>query len=306
MFLKHQQNMLLLVLFSSAPLFFWGGPGNYSHRLFKEFWNFGHLIFFGLFAVWFCNYLFGKGRSIVYSSIVVITSVACIGLVIELAQLDISDRSFSWIDVLRDLSGGIIGICYVTGRDSTRQVLPGFLATIILLMNLVPFALICLDEYRAHRDFPLLASFENALELKRWGSGKGISRNSIVRHEGKWSAKITLTTEKYSGVSLQHFPRNWSTQKVLTFSVFNPGPDLPLHYRVHDKLHRGSKQQYSNRFNGSTMLTRGWNKIAIPMEDILNGPRDREMDLTQIHGFGVFVIQQTTPRVIYIDDVRLM
>ncbi len=89
----------------------------------------------------------------------------------------------------------------------------------------------------------------------------------------------------------------------LAFSIFNPGSQIVLHYRVHDNLHIGDMQLYSNRFNGKSVLTTGWNEVIIPIADILSGPQERSMDLTKISSFGIFVISQDERRVLYIDNV---
>ena len=162
-----------------------------------------------------------------------------------------------------------------------------------------------LDEYRACSDFPLLGDFENESELSRWEGDGRLIRDTEVSRQGNYSAKISLTTDLYSGISLRHFPGDWSGRAGLTFSVFNPGREITLHYRVHDILHRGNVQQHTNRFNGNTVLHPGWNDIVIPMVDILNGLQGRTMDVTKIRGFGLFVMQQTDRRVLYLDNVRL-
>ena len=122
-----------------------------------------------------------------------------------------------------------------------------------------------LDEYRAHREFPLLGDFENKSELSRWEGGARLSRDTEVSQQGNYSAKITMTTDHYSGVSLRHFPGDWSGWTGLAFSVFNPDREFELYYRVHDILHRGDMQEYSNRFNGKNVLHHGWNDIVIPI-----------------------------------------
>jgi hypothetical protein len=118
------------------------------------------------------------------------------------------------------------------------------------------------------------SDFENESELSRWEGGA-------------------------------HFPGDWSGRAGLAFSVFNPGGEVKLHYRVHDILHRGNVQQHTNRFNGDTVLHPGWNDIVIPMNDILYGLQGRTMDVTKIRGFGLFVIRQADSRVLYLDNVRL-
>jgi hypothetical protein len=129
---------------------------------------------------------------------------------------------------------------------------------------------------------------------------------SSPRLQGRYSAKIILTTDEYSGVALQYFPGDWSGRKSLAFNVFNPGQPISLHYRVHDYLHRGDTQPYDDRFNGKTILEHGWNEIVIPLKDIIEAPRGRKMDVTKIRGFGIFVMKQTERHVLFLDNVRLL
>jgi len=129
---------------------------------------------------------------------------------------------------------------------------------------------------------------------------------TLPRVQGKYAARITLTTDKYSGVALNYFPGDWRGRRALAFQVFNPGQPLTLHYRVHDALHQREVQAYGDRYNGRSLLTEGWNEIIIPMTDIIAAPEGRAMDVTKIRGFGVFVVQQKERRVLFLDNVRLL
>lgn len=130
----------------------------------------------------------------------------------------------------------------------------------------------------------------------------GLTLDSQVRLKGNYSGKIELGTERYCG----HFLRDWGNCSGLSFSVFNPGEIVQLHYRIHDNLHSGGFQDFSNRFNGNATLNHGWNKITIPMINILNGPQERKMNMDKIQGFGIFVVQQKNKRILYVDNVRLL
>ena len=301
----HKRTLFTLLLFLVSPLFFFGGPDYYSPRLLNEFWNLGHLFFFALLAVLLDSYLCSKRRSMLFRIVTTFSVLAFVAFATELIQLDMIDRNFSWTDLCRDLSGGAIVLFWRLGEGGSPRFVLRVISGIILLVNFVPFGEMALDEYRAYRDFPALAGFESESELSRWNGGGCLSRDTTVSRQGDYSAKIGLTTDLYSGVSLHHFPGDWSGQDGLAFSVFNPGQEIALHYRIHDIMHRGAMQEYSNRFNGKTVLHPGWNDIAIPMTDILHGPQKRRMDLTQIHGFGIFVVQQTDRRILFLDNVRL-
>jgi hypothetical protein len=179
---------------------------------------------------------------------------------------------------------------------------------IIVIVNLVPLGIALTDEYRSYKDFPLLAGFEREAELSRWANGRvNLSMVPSPRCQGRYSARITLTTDKYSGVSLQHFPDNWSGRSALAFNVYNPGQPVILHYRVNDFQHYSNNiQSYDDRYNGRTVLDNGWNEIVIPLADIIEGPARRKLDVTKISGFGMFVMEQTERHVLFLDNVRLL
>ncbi len=46
--------------------------------------------------------------------------------------------------------------------------------------------------------------------------------------------------------------------------------------------------------------------ITVPIEEIVNGPKKRKMDLAHIQGLGFFVTEQPCERVLYFDDIRLL
>ena len=96
-------SLLSLLLLLASPLFFFGGPDYYSPRLLNEFWNLGHLFFFGLFAVFLDRYLCSRRCPMLFRIVVTVTALLFVGLAIELIQLGVADRSFSWEDLFRDL-----------------------------------------------------------------------------------------------------------------------------------------------------------------------------------------------------------
>ena len=93
----------------------------------------------------------------------------------------------------------------------------------------------------------------------------------------------------------------------MKFSIFNPGPDsLRIVSRIHDIHHHLNDQEFSDRYNKSFIIYQGWNDISIFLEDILNAPDTRLMDMQNIKGFGLFTIELPQPRVIFIDKVELL
>lgn len=303
---RHWIVIALLLIF---PLFFICGPGYFSPRSLKEVWNLGHFFFFALLVLVLDSHWCSTGRSIYFRIFAVFLTLVCVGLGIELIQLNIAGRFFSWNDVGRDLLGGAVALLWKTGRKLPRiqSALIGMVSTFIVLFQFVPLGIVLADEYRSYRDFPLLSGFENGAELNRWSADR-VERSLVTspRVQGRYSVKISLTTEKYSGLSLRHFPNDWSGWSALAFNVFNPGQPIFLHYRIHDYQHQSKMQIYTDRFNGRTALEHGWNEIIIPLTDIIEAPEHREIDVTKICDFGLFVTKQTEQRVLFLDNVRLL
>ncbi len=125
--------------------------------------------------------------------------------------------------------------------------------------------------------------------------------------EGSASLKMPLTTDKYSGASLAHFPSDWRNYKYLHMSIFNTSQEpLKVTVRIHDDQHITNGQSYWDRFNRRFTLSHGWNDINVAIEEIRNAPRNRIMDLQAVKDVTIFASRLRTPKVIYIDDVRLV
>ncbi|MEA3547402.1 MAG: VanZ family protein [Thermodesulfobacteriota bacterium] len=290
------------------PLFFWGGPIYHSSRSFNEFWNLGHLLFFMLFLRVFAGRisLARLSWSFVWKMVVVV--LGC-GVLIEALQAGFGGRTSSLGDVWRDMAGGIIGLVWV-GWASVTKLQRGVLVLVVffvVVVSIIPLGVVLVDEVRARRDFPILSSFETASELSRWHAKTEISQVKDPVRQGRFALRLPLTTDTYSGIGLKYFPRNWNGMKGLSLSIYNPEQSvLQITFRVHDRLHVEGKQIYADRFNRSLTMQPGWNVIFILMDDIKNAPANREMDLANIYGFGLFSSDLKEEKVIYIDDVRLV
>ncbi len=290
------------------PWFFVGGPGYEGARSFKEAWNLGHVLFFAVFTVAVDKYFYLCHRPTLAKFCRYLLVVAGLAFGIEFLQTLSPGRESSLQDILLGVGGAVLVLLWhASGRVNTvRKIILRGCGAGIIIICLVPLLLTLYDEYRAWRDFPVLGDFESALELSRWED-----QDQIIRVQGpvkcrSFALKASLTTEKYSGVGIRYFPENWGTAQALTFSVYNPGGLVVLHYRIHDWKHTGRNQEYENRFNGRTSLASGWNTITVPIEEIVNGPKYRKIDLAHIRGLGFFVTEQPSARELYFDDVRLL
>ena len=292
-------------------LFFIGGPGYYSTRSFKAFWNLGHILYYALLCVVIFAITRKRQRSVRFQIFLILVVTLLLGVVVELLQAAGFDRTPDVGDVFRNLIGAAVGIAFflpgrkVFPRGALRLIQA--VSIVLVAFQIYPVAAALTDEYRARRQFPILGDFENPYELQRWtGSADRAIDGSIV-FAGKHAMRVSLGTTLYSGVSLEYFPGDWTGFSQFQCSIYNPTANpLSITCRIHDVLHIQGVQRYEDRYNHTFQLAQGWNTIRIDLEDVKKAPANRSMDMGHIRGVGIFVTRLTGPRVICIDDVRLV
>lgn len=288
-----------VVLLITLPFFFLGGPDWLSSPLYRALWDLGHFAFFALLLVTIQMY-----RPLTHwrQWITVGTLVLVIGGVIEMIQAQIG-RDGTWADVAHNLIGAALGLFW--GQKPSRLVWVGrCLASLALLPSVVFTINIALVQYESARQLPLLAGFETRRELLRWRGD--VMRTAEHASEGQHSLKITFGTAKYSGVSLRYFLGDWSSYQRLSFDIYNPDTQaFTLALRIHDTAHDRADMAYEDRFNVRLPIHAGWNHHTISLADVKQAPLQREMDLQQLRALGLFTVQLPSPRVIYLDNLRL-
>jgi VanZ family protein len=311
-----QLNRTVFVLIPIAAiltlLFFFGGPDYYSTRSFKHFWDLGHIVFFAIFtyiilSLWqkLSNQTFWRQCAWIFGI------TLCFGVIVEIGQSGIG-RSPDFGDLIRDFIGASLVLFFLT---PARKRVPKLMLRIsqvvtvtAIVIGLVPLAIALTDEWTAENQFPVLSDFETPFEIDRWRGDAEFAADRNIAFHGKSSLKVQLNTSTYSGVGLKYFPRDWQGFRALEFSIYNPSSEpLKMTCRVHDRQHtRGpGPELYSDRFNRSFLLSKGWNPITIDLEEIAQAPKNRRMNMSQIQGISVFAVQLPQPRLIYLDYIRL-
>ena len=165
-----------------------------------------------------------------------------------------------------------------------------------LCLFIFPVARYYVDEYRATKDFPVLAGFKSGLELSRFGMSKRIK---IINEE----LQVSFDTSLYSGFSLKYFPDNWEGYEGVRLDINNPNDfTLSLTCRIHDQFHN---HFYTDRFNGQFVLEPGVQSVKIDLLIVKNSPRTREMDLSRVGSLGCFTTSLTSPVTISIREIAL-
>jgi VanZ family protein len=309
--LKQKKLILVLGLLVIAPFFFLAGPGYDSTRSFQCFWDLGHIVFFALGAIFLLSFskrLSGKTFWQQFFWVILITIV--LGVSIEMTQAGLN-RTPSVSDMLRNIGGSLLALFFLNpsrqlisrGKLKTLQML----TLLFIVFFLYPLTGALTDEWIARKDFPVLSDFETPMEASRWNGGAEIEISRDVAQSRRSSLKVFLNTSKYSGTFLEYFPRNWKGYSALSFEAYNPNSEpLQITCRLHDRQHMRGIQYYSDRFNKRYLLKKGWNTVRIDLEEVANAPKTRKMDMGEIYALGIFAIQLPQPRVIYLDNVRLL
>lgn len=303
--------LLKIIALICFVFLFVGGPGYYASRSLNAAWDLGHIFFFAVVAYLALHYMRQKTAwPYTRQCLIIISGGLFFGILIEFIQ-SLSAREMSIVDIFNDFTGILLACAFLApNRKALIKKHLRFLQTaslLTLVFGCYPLALALVDEQIAASRFPLLADFETPFELKRWAGDRSCRTidHSIAR-QGNASMKMEFDTSQYSGASLKHFPHDWRGYQTLRFSIYNPSKDpLVIHCRVHDSRHDLNGNRYNDRFNTTFTVLPGWHDLEIPLEDIMNAPKNRKMALDDIRGLGIFVIRQPQPRTIFLDHVRL-
>jgi hypothetical protein len=214
------------------------------------------------------------------------------------------------MDVANDVLGSATAIVFLSpARFEMRKLaLRGAqVATVsLVVLQSLPLARIVIDDGIAWKQFPVLSDLETPFEITRWTSRSAISVDHEIARQGRASLRVPLTTEEYSGASLQYFPSNWEGYTALRLGIYSESGDPSVvTISVHDEQHIRTGRAYSDRFNARFTLRPGWNDIDVPLARIRNAPASRTLDLRSVRELSVIAVSLPAPRVIHVDNVHL-
>ena len=259
----------------------------------------------------------GKGIPAPWVWLITLAVAFVFGFAIELAQGSFtgaclanltSDCLASLDDVFNDMLGAVIYLLWWQSCRGKRFRLGLRVLSLLPALVALPVAFAAFDDYNIWQDFPVLASFEHKDELRRWAAGQNvrIRRVESMARDGRYAAAIDFSTDQYSGITMQYFYRDWSGFNALAADVYNPDEPVDLMIKIYDRQHTETgRYDFHDRYNGSRSLKHGWNEIHISMREIEHSPAGRLMELDQIYGLQLFLMNQPKPRTLFIDNIRL-
>ena len=232
--------------------------------------------------------------------------VILFGGTIEFIQ-GLTGRSPSWHDFLANGFGSGAALIWISIPESaSRRVRLARLAAVAILFTIpsVPPILILTDSAIQRRERPILASFEQPLELSRWEfQGCRATRSRDHASDGAWCLRLALDHATYPAATLVWPLHDWSNYTALEFDTYlEPGPPVDLVVKIEDQEHDG---RYADRFHRSLHLVPGPHHTRIALSDVERAPQGRKLDLTRVRRLQFFAVRLPATVTMSLDNIRL-
>ncbi|MDF0748743.1 succinyl-CoA synthetase subunit beta [Marinobacter sp. 71-i] len=290
----------------AAPFFFVGGPGWTDGPLLKSAWNLGHILFFALLTLAVQPWRAWTGWTLwSICSLVVLL----VGAGIELLQYGTS-RQVDWQDMLRNLLGlwAVLAARPLASQTRLSLLTAWSLRVIIgalLLAQTGTTAGVAIQQYKVSQLLPALYDFSQPDPSPYW-NGAITPVPSDAPHSSQHELRISLSTTRYSGMSLHNFPADWRGYNELVIDLYNPQDQLfGMALRINDIEHDLGDNAYNDRFNTRLTLSPGPNRFRLDLSQVRNAPRGRAMDMQKIRRVILFATGIQEPKTVYLRDIRL-
>ncbi len=214
-----------------------------------------------------------------------------LGILIEYVQ-SFFQREASMDDLVKDFYGLMAGMVLVSATHQRIKWKKNTLVTgmvVFLFFGAYSFFQISWHYIQRSNAFPVIMAFDEswASSFLRFDKVELLGR-FIVEGENVELFKLKFEPGLYSNVSMIEPEKNWSAYSALRFSVFsNNKQTIKLVLRIHDKKHN---QNYSDRFNQQYSIQPGINAITVKLDKIKHGPEGRDLDMTNIAGIQLFLV----------------
>ena len=289
-----------------APLFFVGGPGWSDGPLFKSAWNLGHILFFALLTLATQPWRIWTGWPLWGLSTI---AILLLGTGIELLQHGTS-RQMDWQDILRN-QVGLWTILAVRPRASlARKSRPvvwplRLIVAALLTAEIGATARVAIQQYHVSQLLPALYDFRQPDPSPFWdGVIAPVTDHATNAH--RRALRISLSTARYSGVSLHNLPEDWRGYDRLVINVYNPQDHpLPMILRINDMEHDLGDNDYNDRFNTRLPLVPGPNQFELDLDRVRTAPKGRSMNMQAIRRLILFTVALPEPKTLYLRDIRL-
>lgn len=296
----------LFALFSSFEI-------KENHSFWSRVLDAGHAPLFFLVTIWLYELLSLSPRSEKFK-----LNLACVMGIILAAAAEVIQPYFSRDAQLGDLINGALGsvlaawLLHIVCLPRKFYSSISFLSVSLLVAGYALFP--AFQGWQAvqlrDKSFPLIASFENVIELHLWSSKleKGATASALFEQvpiyatADYYSLYVKTFADRYAGVSLDAGGLNFSKAKTFEFDIYNPGEAFELTIRIDDD---GDVTEYGQRFNKAIPVRGGYTSVMIPVAEIIRGGSARKFNVSTIRRIMFFVGKDSQPHEFYLDNVRV-
>jgi len=278
----------------------------------QTFANSLHVPVFGTIAL--CIFVLAgtiEGFDLRQRAVTAIGATFLLGALSEAAQIP-GPRHASIEDLVSDWLGaaGVVLLAMAISRaGSISRPLRGTVAiagTSLLLIAVAPLIQISAAYIERNIQKPLIVSFDSHFGRRFFLLQHARLRLSRQAETGKNIANIVLLEGAWPGLIMHDVWPDWRAYSSLVIELGLSG-DLPLdiNIRVHDRLHTKGQQPHNDRFNMEYVLRPGVHTLRVPLARIMNGPANRQMDLSEIEGIVIFCSAGQAGRSFQLASIRL-
>ncbi|MCP4189528.1 MAG: VanZ family protein [Planctomycetaceae bacterium] len=243
------------------------------------------------------------------------TTSTTVGGLLELAQKFIPGRDSSIQDFVFDVTGAIFAISLLALLQPLRQqnrpsTLAQLSAALILLTTLTfgmrPFVSCALDYRQRQQALPLLLNFQKSWSSRFLTINQG-ARVLKTSPPSPWAGDDTgaliriQSGTRYPGVGMNEPYPDWQAYEQFAFDIYSQ-TDQVAQIRIQDLAHNNA---YYDRFNQSIPIKQGFQTVRIPLDQIKQGPRERQLDLSHVDGFKLFFLDPPQDFDVYLGNFRL-
>ena len=300
-------SILYLCLLFSITAMFIPLPFKSSSYWFHAAWNLGHPILFFLSSFILLSKLTRIYKNHTMIAIGLLAGTCIAGAAIEGIQ-PVFGRQSSWNDAILNLCGTTAAIALNRKILKNIGALTQLNAGILLLFSCgfvaYPFFSLTSDFFISRKQFPVLLSCKTPFEEVRI-KGNAETKKMVTPSETKAkSLQIRFSTDRFSNIYMDSFPENWSGYRNIKMSLFSLSP-LRVHISIADDQHLNDEKNFNDRFNTTISLKKGHNLISINLDEIINSPEGRQLNIRKISKISLYTISLSEDRHVYLQGLKL-
>jgi hypothetical protein len=254
--------------------------------------------------------LYRRGRLVGRTWSAAIAALA-VGGAVEFLQLLVA-RSARWDDFQLDIIGVGFAVCWIEWRRRHRTwpVLGAVALTAVIAVQFAHIPGFVQARHDVHERFPLLDDFSHPHALKLWRIKNDTEADlpDLGPPHGKVLRVRVTPPSPYPGVTLHHFPVDWSSSSRLVFRARSVAPDtagVRLFVRLDDYRSRRDPAWYSTSF----ALAPEWREFGVDLAELrdpANIRGDRALDVDDMYSVLFFIVRPQEAVTFEIDDIRLV